>query len=137
MRVCPKCGYEWPLYEKCKECKRRYDVLYNKNNKERDNINMRNWRLNNPIRAWFTTCKSDAKFRGIPFYITWEQCEFIWSGRCAETNVEFTFNNSANSPTFDRFDPDGVYEINNVRIVTNRVNAARGRNPLPLYREFM
>jgi len=105
--------------------------------KECIQIKKQEWELKNPIRKWFMGCKTTSKRRGIPFHITWKQCEFLWSGRCAETGVEFTFNNSANSPTFDRFDPDGVYEINNVRIVTNRVNAARGRNPLPLYREFM
>ena len=132
MKICIKCGQEKELTEFYKnkrytdghygECKICYKIRANNNHLIRKYID--------PVKTWFLHCKNRAKSRGIEFIVTLEEIHSIWTGKCEESGVEFTFNNDSNSPTMDRLNPGGIYQIDNIRIVTSYVNAKRGRKLL-------
>ena len=129
-RMCTRVNRKKWRYKNSEQEKQRMRDWRAKN-LELDRQHKREWHINNPIRSWFLTCKGHAKRRGIEFTLTWEQIEKMWTGRCFETNVEFEMgSNGPLSATMDRIDPKGGYTRNNIRIVTNRVNAIRGNKPL-------
>jgi len=120
----------------CKKCQKEYNHRYRLNRIDRKQALLnksrydRNRYNNDPVGIWYVGCKKQAKRRGIEFIVTLEEIHSIWTGKCEESGVEFTFNNDSNSPTMDRLNPDGIYQIDNIRIVTSYVNAKRGRKLL-------
>src|SRR5215831_15469175 len=71
-------------------------------------------------RRTYDLHKGSAKQRGIPFDLTYEEWLSIWtaSGRMAERG------SGLNQYCMARFNDEGGYSIDNVRIITNAENSA-------------
>ena len=133
-KSCSKCGEDKPLaeyhrdkrskdghYQQCKKCKQKYfgstsfkasKKAYNQSPK---GIATRMW---HHIKDRL----SGKSYNGIKLGM--EQSQFIeW----AVPEIELFMNNSNETPSLDRIDPDGNYSLDNLRIISIKENITRSR----------
>jgi len=97
-------------------------------------VKLREKLRNDTVFAWWHSHRSSTNKIGMKSLITLDECRELFEKqeyKCNATGVSFEWrSNSDNSPTFDRLKAGGPYAINNVRIVTKRVNQLRGNREL-------
>lgn len=151
-RICNFCKIEKPrkcffkhkgnkndIYSFCKDCaKIKRKIYYEKNKhellnrqrikrktkeyKEKNNIRMKEYRKNNPVKQLIMWAKSKCKKRKIPFNLG--DNDLVFTGKCAIFGTELVISgdNLDNSPTLDRINPSLGYVRGNVQIVSHLAN---------------
>ena len=97
--------------------------------RERDNKSQREWRRRNPFKFKCSSKRQDCSKRGIPFDLTPEYLESIWTGQCAILEVEMNIlshKDSLYAPQLDRIEPDKGYVEGNVVWLSRRANNIKG-----------
>jgi hypothetical protein len=74
--------------------------------------------------------KGRSKKKAIPFDLTNEWAESIWTGKCALTGIEFVLGQRGHgpkrlSPSIDRIEPAKGYVPDNCRFILHAVNALK------------
>ena len=87
----------------------------------------RMWDLTNPLLCAFSGKRANAKKKGIPFSIRFEEID--WPEVCPVLGIAINYQRHRgvghcqdDSPSFDRLDPSGGYVSGNVRIISHRAN---------------
>lgn len=149
-KFCTKCQTnkslsEFKAYRKniCSECLREQARLrYSKRkkttkaNSNLQNDYLRNYRLSVHGRTilLINKAKFRAKNKNLKFEISYD---FIFNklecGKCEKTGIEFTFENQEKSyrnpysPSIDKINPFGDYTEDNIQVVCNFYNTAKGQ----------
>jgi len=79
---------------------------------------MRRWRKNNPMNAAYNNLKNNAKRRGKPFELTFEQFKQF----AIKTEYIAKKGISATSYTIDRINEELGYTIDNIQVLQNSDN---------------
>lgn len=74
------------------------------------------WKLENPKRLAYINHKARAKYRGIPFNLTYYDWLGMWGDKISKKGLKH------NQFCMSRFGDNGPYSVDNVRIVTNSEN---------------
>jgi hypothetical protein len=84
------------------------------------------------VRARYNVHKSDAKRRGIPFLLTFEEWMSIWidSGKWEQRGSR------SGQFCMARFGDQGAYEVGNVKIILRSANTSEARKGIPLPAEY-
>lgn len=80
------------------------------------------WRARNPTKAAYHTLKGNAKRRGTPFALTFEEFREAIAG----TGYRHRRGREADALHLDRVDPTRGYEPGNVRVCTASENCSKG-----------
>lgn len=89
-------------------------------------------KLSVPWMPLLGNAKHRAKVRGLPFNLTPEWAQSVYTGRCALTNIPFLIHRErsrgahAFSPSIDRIRGEAGYVVDNCRFILHAVNAFRG-----------
>lgn len=87
------------------------------------------WRLKNPARQLFTSRKSQAKLKGIPFNLTFEEfLEMLSPMKCSVTGKSLEFKEDKHypwKPSIDQVEPGKGYTPENTRVVCWIFNRAK------------
>lgn len=100
------------------------------------------WRANDQLKAMFYNLKYYAKKRGIPFTLSIEQyVDLPRPDRCPLTGIEIDYTPHKGktidaSPTLDRIDNEGGYELANVQIVSYMGNRAKSNLTIGQLKHF-
>lgn len=97
--------------------------------KERDSKAQREWRKRNPFKFKCSSKRQDCLKRGIPFDLTPEYLEAIWTGVCPVLGVTMdilSHKDDLYAPQLDRFKPDVGYLEGNVVWLSRRANNIKG-----------
>lgn len=102
--------------------------------KTRSEIRQAEYNRAREARPWerpFYGARNRALRKHLPFDLTREWCEEIWTGRCALTHIDFQFGSSRLhspfSPSIDRIDASRGYTKDNCRFVLFSVNSFKGK----------
>lgn len=130
MKICSKCGspkeddefykdirHASGLHSLCKVCKRPKKETAKKYKESIKGIVAQMW-----ARCKYRV-KTETSYQGIEIKTTSKEFR-SWAIPAIE---EFIKNNPNDTPSLDRIDPDGHYEINNLRIVDKNYNNLRSR----------
>ena len=97
--------------------------------KERDSKAQREWRKRNPFKFKCSSKRQDCLKRGIPFDLTPEYLETVWTGVCPVLGVTMdilSHKDDLYAPQLDRFKPDVGYIEGNVVWLSRRANNIKG-----------
>ena len=97
--------------------------------RERDKKSQREWRRRNPFKFKCSSKRQDCLKRSIPFDLTPEYLESIWTGKCAILEVEvdiLSHKDKLYAPQLDRVEPDKGYVEGNVVWLSRRANNIKG-----------
>lgn len=89
----------------------------------------RNSREKRPWERPFRGARHRSLKKNFPFDLTREWCEANWTGKCAITNLPFSFGTQQHypfSPSIDRVDSAKGYTQDNCRFVLFAVNSFKG-----------
>lgn len=125
-KACTKCGFPKPLRDfskrsastdgldfACRECKHKFAIAYGKTIRGM------------AVRRWQSLIRRIGKKQYEDIRVTCSQDEFIaWA---IPAIVEFLAEHPNGNPSVDRIDPDGHYELGNMRIIDRGDNLARSR----------
>lgn len=124
MKTCSICKEEKPLSEYHK-AKTNTDGL-DRRCKSCRKVEARKGRLNNYFVQYTRGKRSECKKKGLPFDLTSEYLESIWTGVCPIFNIEIhkaaEGYGSHKSAHLDRFNPSLGYTIGNVMWISGRAN---------------
>lgn len=84
------------------------------------------WRAANPMRAAFQNLRNNSKRRGKEFTLTFEQ----FSAFCYKTKYLAGRGRALDNYTIDRIDNSKGYTAENIRVMTNKENASKGKKLL-------
>lgn len=96
-----------------------------KRDKDRDNKAQREWRRRNPFKFKCSSKRLDCSKRGIPFDLTPEYLESIWTGKCPVLGVPMdilSHKDNLYAPQLDRVNPSMGYVKGNVVWLSRRAN---------------
>jgi hypothetical protein len=100
-----------------------------KRDRERDSKAQREWRKRNPFKFKCNSKRLDCIKREIPFDLTPEYLESIWSGVCPVLGVSLdilSHKDGLYAPQLDRIKPDDGYVEGNVVWLSRRANNIKG-----------
>lgn len=80
------------------------------------------FKINNPQKYTYNVLKNNAKRRGKSFELTFAEFQKL----CEETGYMDSKGRTANAATLDRKDPNKGYTYDNIRVISNSLNVAKG-----------
>lgn len=116
------------FYEKHKKSELDRNRIYRTKNKQK--LSEKYQQYCKTLRGKFNKIIKDIRRRA-DTTITIEDLERMWerqNGLCALSGLQMTYNHNGPSPdavSVDRIDPNGRYELNNIRLCTKWANMAR------------
>jgi hypothetical protein len=106
----------------CNDCRR---IAQNKNYLK--------YKTTKPFKCRCTKIKATAKIKKVPFNLTPEHLEQIWTGKCPISGVSLYFNIDRGSdayPELDRLIPEKGYIIGNVTWISRKMNRIKNDSSL-------
>ena len=97
--------------------------------RERDNKSQREWRKRNPFKFKCSGKRQDCIKRGLPFDLTPEYLEDIWTDVCPVLGVGMdilSHKDDLYAPQLDRIKPEVGYIEGNVVWLSRRANNIKG-----------
>lgn len=116
----------------CMECGNARSIKWQRDNKEKVNLRLREWRSRTPRQALNVTLNGALKRRPSIDPPTIDDLMEMFDrqgGRCILSGVKFTWGQGKLLPTsitIDRIDQSGDYSKSNIRLVCHAVNSFRG-----------
>ena len=155
LKKCLACGLDKPLKDfgidrrrsdghnqRCKTCNRELMRNYIKRDPERVKLRQKEWKLNNPIRAWASSCIAHHKERyKVKFDSAWLTELAKTVNRCPICGTPLYYDryngySKKNTPSLDRITNFDVLTKDNVMIICYNCNRAKSDRTLIEFVEY-
>lgn len=137
-KTCTRCQQPKPLssfytqkpgkvFARCKECTKAYNREWKAKNPEKGRESQKQWNktVNGYRHSMWNTmnqrCGNHPAYRNIKVQMTKEE----WYDFATPLLERFFHDHPADTPSVDRIDPKGHYEINNLQIISWRENLCK------------